>query len=353
MTTLTIPRVTGVSFLGWLQQEGRLRKVANTHGGEYAGPCPFCGGKDRFRVWPEQGKYWCRQCGAHGDAIDYLQQKHGLTFGEAVRAMGGALPARQAATPVKACQKATTPFWAGVGEKLAQERHADLLATPDALAYLHGRGLNDGTIAEFGLGWNEWAGSYYGLSLPRGWTIPLYGVDGRFYGLQVRQPDGMTPKYKLVAGSHWPLLGRLTGKPYLLVAEGGFDAMLAWQEVGELVDVATLGSCTADPRHWVAHLLGYERILLCHDADDAGEQGRANWADFGNVAHVRLPLAGGKDITDFVLAGGNLRAWVQSLLPGQEQQPSDRPCPACGHMAWAWSARQNRYTCFRCNYGSE
>ena len=29
-----------------------LKKVASTKGGEYAGPCPFCGGRDRFRVWP-------------------------------------------------------------------------------------------------------------------------------------------------------------------------------------------------------------------------------------------------------------------------------------------------------------
>jgi hypothetical protein len=33
------------------------KKVASTGGGEFAGPCPFCrDGKDRFRVWPEQGE---------------------------------------------------------------------------------------------------------------------------------------------------------------------------------------------------------------------------------------------------------------------------------------------------------
>ncbi|MEY4631059.1 MAG: Zinc-binding domain of primase-helicase, partial [Pseudomonadota bacterium] len=29
---------------------------------EYAGPCPWCGGKDRFIVWPAQGnggRFYC------------------------------------------------------------------------------------------------------------------------------------------------------------------------------------------------------------------------------------------------------------------------------------------------------
>lgn len=33
--------------------------------GEYVGPCPWCGGSDRFHLWDE-GNYWCRQCNARG-----------------------------------------------------------------------------------------------------------------------------------------------------------------------------------------------------------------------------------------------------------------------------------------------
>src|SRR5262245_37550476 len=62
-----------------------LRKMAGTRGGEYAGPCPWCGGRDRFRVWPEADTpgYWCRQCGRHGDPIQYLRDRHGLSYWEA------------------------------------------------------------------------------------------------------------------------------------------------------------------------------------------------------------------------------------------------------------------------------
>ena len=44
-------------------------KASTTNGGEYHGPCPACGGRDRFHVWPEQrygGTYWCRGCGKAG-----------------------------------------------------------------------------------------------------------------------------------------------------------------------------------------------------------------------------------------------------------------------------------------------
>lgn len=360
MATLTVPKVTGPSFLAWLERDTHLRKAAATHGGEYAGACPFCGGRDRFRAWPEQGRYWCRQCGAQGDAIEYLRRKGAMSFREAVSALGGQVPAGRAVQPAKSCAKPAAPSWALAGQKLAQECHAALLKDDAALAYLHGRGLSDTTIADFGLGYNGQAGYRYGVHLLAGWTIPLHGVDGAFYGLQVRQPDGVTPKYQLAKDAHHPLLGRLAGKSTLLVTEGGFDAMLAWQAVGDLVDVATLGSCSADPLPWAARLLSYQRILLCYDLDDAGEKGRARWAGIGGVVQVRLPLSKGKDVTDFVRAGGDLRGWVASLLPGNAQlslrvpgqgdEPAT-PCPTCGAMAWVWSAVQGQYICFQCTYG--
>jgi hypothetical protein len=42
------------SILDLLRENGHdLKKAANTNGGEYSGACPWCGGDDRFRVWPE------------------------------------------------------------------------------------------------------------------------------------------------------------------------------------------------------------------------------------------------------------------------------------------------------------
>ena len=64
-----------------------LKKVSSTHGGEWQGPCPACGGNDRFHVWPEQnqkkGAYWCRSCGKTGDNIQFLIDFEGMDFKEA------------------------------------------------------------------------------------------------------------------------------------------------------------------------------------------------------------------------------------------------------------------------------
>ena len=50
-----------------------LRRVASSGGGEWAGPCPFCGGQDRFRVQPHRAIWLCRHCtdGKWQDVIEY------------------------------------------------------------------------------------------------------------------------------------------------------------------------------------------------------------------------------------------------------------------------------------------
>ena len=70
-----------------------LKKASSTNGGEYAGSCPWCGGKDRFRVWAD--RYWCRQCDKKGDEIQYLRDRHGMTFQAAKESVSGI------STPVK------------------------------------------------------------------------------------------------------------------------------------------------------------------------------------------------------------------------------------------------------------
>ncbi len=47
------------------------------------GPCPLCGGRDRFRYDDRNrhGDYYCNQCGA-GDGITLLRKKHGWSYAE-------------------------------------------------------------------------------------------------------------------------------------------------------------------------------------------------------------------------------------------------------------------------------
>ena len=81
--------VASLDILSTIGADTVLKKVSSTNGGEYAGACPWCGGEDRFRVWPEEGRFWCRSCEKRGDAIPhYLRDKRGLTFPEACNALG-------------------------------------------------------------------------------------------------------------------------------------------------------------------------------------------------------------------------------------------------------------------------
>jgi len=75
-----------------------LKRVAATNGGEWAGPCPLCGGRDRLRAWPSpptgRGRAWCRQCQFEGDSLRWSvalrggdPARHGATA-SVLRAVG-------------------------------------------------------------------------------------------------------------------------------------------------------------------------------------------------------------------------------------------------------------------------
>ncbi|RJR35115.1 MAG: hypothetical protein C4576_25500 [Desulfobacteraceae bacterium] len=56
---------------------------------EYSSPCPFCGGEDRFCIWPEKNRAQCiRGCGWKGDDIQLLRDFEHMTFQEAAAAVG-------------------------------------------------------------------------------------------------------------------------------------------------------------------------------------------------------------------------------------------------------------------------
>ena len=83
-----------------------LKKVATgARGDEYVGPCPVCGGTDRFHVWPDQkngeGSYWCRGCDRAGDAIQFCIDFLGMSFVEAAKYVGrpAAISSRRMRTP--------------------------------------------------------------------------------------------------------------------------------------------------------------------------------------------------------------------------------------------------------------
>lgn len=77
------------------------------------GPCPMCGGKDRFRFDDKEGKgtWYCNRCGA-GDGVELVKRFRNLEFREAAREierhLGSGVPAVVAANGAAAPLPANT-----------------------------------------------------------------------------------------------------------------------------------------------------------------------------------------------------------------------------------------------------
>jgi DNA primase len=332
-------------ILNLIGRDGPLKKAAGTDGGEYAGPCPFCkDGEDRFRVWPTpaQGKprYWCRQCGKRGDAIQYLRDHDHLSYAEALEQLGLQPKNAPVAVHPQLAEPVEAPFpaWQAAAAPFVATCINALWSTPEptALEWLRRRNFTDERIRAALLGYND-ADTYqdraaWGLPpetnreghqkkvwLPRGIVIP-WQIDGAFWRVNIRRPpqeiaDG-GPKYIGPPGSANGLYGAdalAPGHPALLV-EGEFDALSVAQYAGDLVTPVATGSTSGARRvRWAGKLALASAVLVAFDDDKAGEEAAAYWCNLLPRA-VRWRPYWGKDANGMAQTGGDIRGWVTSGL---------------------------------------
>lgn len=307
------------------ERDTQLKRVATTGGGEWAGPCPFCGGKDRFRLQPHHpgGGIWlCRVCqdGRWQDVISYVMQRDGMSFKDAIRALGAdELPEISAPRkkPVNHAYKAPGDDWQAQAMDTIEICEGNLWgpdgATP--LEYIRKRGLMDHTIKHFRLGYSP--GVKVGeLWIERGIVIPCV-VNNEAWYLKIRLPSKPGDmKYRCVKGSRTAAIFNaddLLNYPVAVFVEGEFDAMIAWQRMGYSMAVCTLGSATNRPdlASWGPYLMGLKAIMAAYDGDPAGEQGLAKLAEMSErVKLAPLPEGNWKDVNDYFLAGGDLWDWI-------------------------------------------
>jgi DNA primase len=324
---------------------GILKRIGSTNGGEYSGACPFCGGNDRFRAWPESGRYWCRSCDKAGDGIQYLREKRGLSFSAACDYLGldpgprkNAAPPpapwapKEAKTPADLWQKRAASFLGGAVSALWSDKGAAIRA------WLHAeKGLSDATIKAAGLGFNP-ADIYeprgtWGLEpvikddgtekrqwIPAGLVIPLV-IGGAVHRLRVRRSDpGDGSRYIVVSGSSMAPMTWGQDKGAAVIVESELDAILLNQEAGDLAGVVSMGSAQAKPDTITHRLLTAAAVILISlDTDDAGA--KASWsfwpATYGKRAK-RWPSINGKDASDARLNGLELRQWIVAGIFGNE-----------------------------------
>jgi len=323
-----------------------LKKVSNTNGGEFAGSCPFCGGRDRFRVWPEYkgGRWWCRQCGKSGDAIDYLREFKGMTYGEAARLTGKEMvKSKTEKHPVKIKDK-FTPKVSLAPNQIWQNRAKEYLEAfqetlrpeqgQSALDFLHSRGLQDETIKAAGLGVNtvdryrdreSWGlpsevkdnGRPKKLWIPSGLIIPFFDRAGSILRLRVRRfnsKDGN--RYVIVPGSDLRPMVFNPEAATAIVVESELDAILLHQEIGgDWCCIVAMGSATAKPDNDTNEMLKkMQTILVSLDSDAAGAGAAWSWWPETYTTAKRWPTIRGKDPSEAYQQGLNLRAWVMAGL---------------------------------------
>lgn len=344
--TAILEKVDLLSLIG-----GDLRKVATTQGGEYAGACVFCGGRDRFHVQPNRrphGLFMCRHCtsGKWLNAIDFVIKRDGCDFKTACATLaGGELPTRSTPPPPRAPEaayQAQGKGWQLNALQAVQVCEKNLWSPVGdvALDWLLGRGLADRTMQKYRLGYSP--GAWFGdMHVRRGVVIPCV-VSGEVWYLKIatlpgdpvkckcrtqtmaRVPCpkcGELNKYRGVKGNRTAAIfgaDDLPGASMALFCEGEFDCMIAFQDLNGHPPAVTFGAADNHPdlATWGAYLTGLEIMFTVYDNDQAGSKGAAWLASLSNrVKRLELPQ-GVKDINDYYNGGADLRSWFDAQAEG-------------------------------------
>ena len=270
-----IEQAHGVNLV---QLVGHYTQLRRKSGGEYAGPCPKCGGEDRFTV---DAKGWfCRVCKPYDDAhgwygpIDFVMWQQGLRFMEAVAFLTGAnmseairTQPRQPEAPQRTEQ---TDEWRAEAEAVVKAAQYTLFnAALCGGEYLQRRGLVPETWQAFGWGLTTYK---------ERWAIvmPWYRA-GKLNAIRYRYLEPTPDGQRLIAHPGSKFSGALYGGQALepgaeglrtlVLCEGEINAASIWQAAHDSrVDVLSLGSESARLTDaMTAHAEKYKHVIVWMD----------------------------------------------------------------------------------------
>lgn len=190
----------------------------------------------------------------------------------------------------------------------ATQRRCNQIATwnaalrPSDIEYLHSRRINDNTIRELRIGYNNnrIIIPYYKNGYVVSWIGRALG-DGtpKYY----KMPNGENPEH-----APWGLHTLTRNQKQLYIAEGTFDALSLYQD-GKAVLASMGGYFGAETLKQVISIAkDYEEVILTFDNDDAGlkftEQMAARFLPLGIRVKVAVIPQPCKDISDYYVANG-------------------------------------------------
>ena len=311
-----------VNILQIVSKDTRLKKVAWTGGGEWAGPCPFCGGKDRFRVQPfhaSGGRYFCRGCGEDHwhDVIDYVMHRQGIDFQEALSQLSPDKIVQPKIDKPEKTDEIDRWDWMRSSYEFLELCINHLWSDPGELVrnYLYWRGLDDKSLKHWLLGYNpvdsygvyeEWGIPGDGkLFLPKGIVIPCQDAEGLHY-IKIRRRTG-DPKYLVLkGGSTWPFgLSTYLHTAYGFLFEGEFDVMLAYKTGFTGVGYASLPAGQPIKTDYQYFFDGIEDVIVALDSDSEGQKAAAQICNLTHF-HKAAPYPIGNDLTEYFQHTGSM-----------------------------------------------
>ncbi len=310
----------------------RTRKISAV---ERAGPCPHCGGRDRFSVNTKKQVFNCRGCGAKGDVIALVQHVDGCSFPEAVEKLVSERwrPSERpevflAAELVKADPEPSDERLLAIAANIVAEMRP-LISEPRAVAYLRdARKIDVAAIEDVlkrtdALGWH---GSLYfnepHYPEPDDPPHPLHGQKlGAIIGIMTdavtADPTGAISRTYIGPDGTKVLKAKTLGSPRGIIRLSPDDEVLGGLFLAEGIETALSGMAKGLRPMWATGdcgvmsdfpvLDGIEALNIIADHDDNGAGEKAarevgtRWLAAGREVNLFLPKAEG-DLND-VLKG--------------------------------------------------
>lgn len=316
-----------------------LRKVSPK---EHHGPCPWCGGDDRFRVTADH--FACRQCGRKGDAIEFVMQRQNVDFIEAVKILGGDVPmsVSEKVKPVSKLAESAYEWDEPKHKQAVIESHVKLVTAGTRYAwlcmdYLQGRCIESETIKAFGIGYtafqlpNTWDGKRFVYDKQLAISLPWFNHDGALVAVKYRfiephtytDKDGKEQKGKDGNGVRFTSRGQIDGNVFgwqalrgaaqcnvLIICEGEMNALSLWQAGRGAVDVLSTGSEATTkrlPPVVVELAKGYQHKIVWADKKEIADAAALQ------IGAASMGSPKGQDAND-LLKAGKLGALLTAML---------------------------------------